>query len=137
MLARSLRLTRILRLLRLLRASEWLESYQLLVHAMKASIGALFWTLALLLTRVCLVSFILSQVFRSYFDSDDVKIDMFQSFGTFTRVLLTMFEMTLGNFGPPTWIVFEHVHEAWMVVLLAYKLIAGFAMLNVIMSVFM
>merc|ERR1712232_832237 len=38
--------------------------------------------------------------------------------------------------GPPTWLVVDAVSEWFMLVLLAFKLTAGFAVLNVIMSVF-
>merc|ERR1712113_838690 len=54
-----------------------------------------------------------------------------------TRACLTLYEITLGNWGPPTWLLVEHVSEWFMPVLIAFKLSAGFAMLNVIMAVFL
>merc|ERR1712039_282503 len=50
---------------------------------------------------------------------------------------VTMFEMTLGNWGPPTWLLINNVNEAFGIFMILYKLTAGFAMLNVINAVFL
>jgi len=47
-----------------------------------------------------------------------------------------MFEITLANWGPPVRLLMNSVNEWWALVFLTYKLTVGFAVVQVILSVF-
>jgi len=57
-------------------------------------------------------------------------------FGTFARAMFTMFECTLGNYGPIARALIENVSPWFMVGCLIHKLFIGFAILGVINGVF-
>ena len=48
----------------------------------------------------------------------------------------TMFEITLANWGPPTSLLMNEMSEMWAFWVLVYKLTLGFAVVQVIMAVF-
>merc|ERR1719446_1836576 len=69
--------------------------------------------------------------------SPDRLEEVFMYYGTFGRSLLTMFEITLGNWMPPCRALVENVHEYFMVFFVLHKLIIGFSVLAVVNGVFM
>merc|ERR1712232_1097232 len=68
---------------------------------------------------------------------EDLREELFLRYGTVSRSFLSACEMALGNWGPPTWMVVNHVSEWFMPLILAFKLTAGFAVLNVVNAVFL
>merc|ERR1711874_598873 len=50
--------------------------------------------------------------------------------------MVTMFEVTLGNYMPPTRSLIDNVHMAWGVFLVFYRCVFCFAVINVIRAVF-
>eukprot|EP00811_Abedinium_folium_P007127 NODE_16575_length_987_cov_4.647674.p1 GENE.NODE_16575_length_987_cov_4.647674~~NODE_16575_length_987_cov_4.647674.p1 ORF type:complete len:217 (+),score=52.73 NODE_16575_length_987_cov_4.647674:296-946(+) len=64
------------------------------------------------------------------------RTDIFERWGTFTRTMVSMFELTIGNWGPLCWMLTNLVDERWALFVLVYKLTIGFAVMQVIMSVF-
>jgi len=82
---------------------------------------------------------VLSQILVSYFESDndpETQRKVFAYFGTFSRSMLTMFEITLGNWVPVARLLHDGVNEWFMVFSLFHKLTMGFAVLGVINGVF-
>jgi len=61
---------------------------------------------------------------------------VFKYFGTFARTMLTMFEITLGNWMPPCRALVENVSEWYLLFSLAHKLLIGFSVVSVITGVF-
>merc|ERR1712079_888506 len=61
---------------------------------------------------------------------------VFMFYGSFTRSILTMFEITLGNWMPPCRALVENVSEWYMFIFLAHKLVIGFSVVSVINAVF-
>merc|ERR1719446_224584 len=57
---------------------------------------------------------------------------LFLYFGTFTRCLLSMFEITLGNWPPVARLLQEEASEWFVLACLAHKLTIGFAVVGVI-----
>lgn len=53
--------------------------------------------------------------------SVSVKEELFLYFGTCTRSLLTMFEITLGNWPPVARLLQDHVHEAFVAFSILHK----------------
>merc|ERR1712113_595884 len=62
---------------------------------------------------------------------------VYSSWGTYSRALETMFEITLANWGPHCRLLMNNVDEYWLLFFVLYKCIVGFAVVNVIVSVFM
>merc|ERR1719356_560904 len=64
------------------------------------------------------------------------RMEVFQFFGTFARTMLTMFELTLGNWMPPCRALVENVSEWYLLFNLAHKMVIGFSVVSVITGVF-
>merc|ERR1711920_1198134 len=62
--------------------------------------------------------------------------ELFRAWGSFVRAMVTMFEITLANWGPPCHLLMEHVSIWWGLVFVIYKSTFGLAVVQVIMSVF-
>eukprot|EP00435_Cladocopium_sp_Y103_P051045 s169_g15.t1 len=65
------------------------------------------------------------------------QISIYWYFGTFTRSLLSLFEMTLANWPPVARLLMENVTDFWVPVCLFHKLTMGFAVVGVINGVVM
>lgn len=61
---------------------------------------------------------------------------VYQYYGTFTRTILTMFEIMFANWGPACRVLVENVSEWFSVFFLVYRCVMGFAVLNVVGAVF-
>merc|ERR1712007_346167 len=64
-------------------------------------------------------------------------LTVWEDWGTFTRAMITMFDITFANHSPATWRLVEYVSEWWALFLLVYKFVIGFAMVRVISGVFL
>merc|ERR1712137_1199086 len=67
---------------------------------------------------------------------EELRTQMFSYWGTFSLSMITMTELTLGNFVPVTRFLCENVGELYGYAILAYKLIVGFAIVRIISGVF-
>merc|ERR1712137_165287 len=67
----------------------------------------------------------------------DLRRAVFQNFGTFSRTMITMMELTMGNFMPVCELLIEHVDEMYGHLVLVYKMAIGFAVISVIRGVFL
>eukprot|EP00913_Durusdinium_trenchii_P025072 g23535.t1 len=61
----------------------------------------------------------------------EIREEVFRYYGTWTRTMLSMFEILFANWGPPCRILVDHVHEAFSIFFLVYRCVLGFAVLNV------
>lgn len=57
-------------------------------------------------------------------------------YGSFARSMLTMFELTLGNWMPPCRALVENISEWYLLIILAHKLFIGFSVVAVVTGVF-
>jgi len=140
MLLRLARLARLLRLLRLIRKIRLFDSLYLMTTAMRGSFSVLLWSVVLLALVQMLLALFLQSLLEVYIldekHPEAARLEVFMFYGTFARTMLTMFEMTLGNWMPPCRALVENVSEWWMLFSLAHKLIIGFSVVSVITSVF-
>jgi Ca2+-binding EF-hand superfamily protein len=139
----ALRLARLARLLRLVRVVRQIRSFDalfLMTTAIRSSLIVLAWSCMLLLLVQMLVAFAINQLLEEfYFPGDHPQNeveDVFEYFGSFSRALLSTFEMTLANWPPVCRLLMENVSEWFMVLCLVHKLTIGFAVLGVINGVF-
>jgi len=68
---------------------------------------------------------------------EHVRHQVYKYYGTFSRSMLTMFEITLANWAPAARILAENVNEWFMIFNLLHKFVIGFAVVLVIQGVFM
>merc|ERR1719192_1106819 len=61
---------------------------------------------------------------------------VFKYYGSFARCMLTMFEITLGNWMVPCRALVENVSEWYMVFSLLHKMVIGFSVVTVMTAVF-
>jgi hypothetical protein len=143
---RLLRLMRLFRLLRVLRAVEALDVLYVMATAIKGMGRILAWAVVLLAMLLATCALFLSQLLHATYFKNAVAAsmsqpdlethqEMFKYFGTFTRCLLSMFELTLANWPPVTRLLVEHVSEWFTLMCLLHKLTIGFAVIGVINGV--
>merc|ERR1712048_834865 len=89
---------------------------------------------------IAIIGMFVSQMLQPYIQESsndlETRIEVYKSWGTFTRAMVTMFEITLANWGPPCRFLMDHVNEWWAFFFLFYKCSIGFAVVQVITSVF-
>ncbi|CAE7219137.1 unnamed protein product [Symbiodinium pilosum] len=139
-LLRLLRVGKLARGLKLVGLTSNLSSLQLLVKCLVSSRAMLFWTFCLLALLQAVAGIILNMFAHQYFQEamhDLSKREaVYLYFGTFTRSFLSMFEIMFANWGPPCRVLVEHISEWFAVFFLLYRCVFGFALLNVVNSVF-
>jgi len=103
-------------------------------------LSVLLWSLVLLMLVISIISMFTSQMLQPFMQNDandlSARVQVYESWGTFTRSIVTMFEITLANWGPHCRLLMDNVDEWWALFFLVYKCSIGFAVVQVITSVF-
>ncbi|OLP87191.1 Sodium channel protein type 10 subunit alpha [Symbiodinium microadriaticum] len=137
---RLLRLGKLLRAIRVVRMSAVLESLQLLLKCISASVRILFWSLFLLMiiqiSAGMTISYMVSEFMVDQNAPMEARFAVFRYYGSFSATLLTMFEVLFANWAPPCRILIDHVSEWYALVFIIYRCFVGFAVLNVVNAVF-
>lgn len=143
---RLLRLFRLFRLVRLLRFLESLDHLYIMTTAIAGLTKVLFWavtllTLILLICNLCVVQILQVTYFDGVSSADLTERSLakhhqiYEYFGTCTRCMLTMFEITLGNWPPVARLLQEEVSEWFALFCIVHKLTIGFSVVGVITGV--
>jgi len=139
-LIRTLRLARVLRLLRLIRTIHGFDALYIMTTAMSGSLVVLFWSFVLLLVVQTTIAPSLTQILAGFFKNTDVpvaqRLEVFEYFGTASRSMFTMFELTLANWTIVGRSLSENVSEYFAIFNVGYKLVIGFAAVGIINAVF-
>lgn len=133
---RLARLARMFRTLKLLKHQETFQSLFLLIKSLQASARALFWSCFLLFSVQIMAGVLINQMLFSYFQEPGAAKEVFEYFGTFTRMFITMFEITLGNWAPPKRALMVSVSEWWGLYVVLYRCVLCFAIVSVTSAVF-
>lgn len=137
---RLLRLIRLMRLVRIARTVQGFDALVVMTTALQGCIAALFWVAVLLLIVQVVFSLLLGQILTMTMEDQTLPLEtrqeLFKYFGSFPNAMLTMFEITLGNFIPVTRMLHDHVSSYWMIFSIAHKVSLGFACLAVVNGVF-
>jgi hypothetical protein len=141
MLLRLLRLARLLRLLKLAKAIAGFDQLFLMIASLRGSARMLGWTAVLLFSLLCMFAFIANQTLVAYYIEDDAvsmekRRNAFLYFGNFSRSIMSMFELTIGNWLPISRFLVENVSEWFIIFALLYKVTFGFSVIAVINSCF-
>jgi hypothetical protein len=140
------RMVRLFRLLKLAKKINGFDSLYLMTTAIRGSFSSLAWSCCLLsLFQIVVALFVNSLLATFYFDEgyQDYPVQelqerriVFEYWGSFSRALLTTFEITLADFPEPCRILSEYVNEWFAVFFVVHKLTIGFAVIGVINGVF-
>lgn len=134
-----LRLFRLLRLIRLIRTLEGLDALYLLTTAIRGMNWILAWTVLLLTVLLVTCALLLTQILHTFYfertPAADIPPEMFEYFGTWTRCMASMFELTLANWPPVARLLCEEVSEWFMLLCLIHKLTIGLAVVGVMNGV--
>merc|ERR1719172_428822 len=88
-----------------------------------------------------MLALLLTQILFEYLNDESISLDdrraVFEYFGTFSRAMLSMFEITLANWPPVCRLLSENVSEYFMFFAVCHKLTIGLAVVGVINGVFM
>lgn len=140
MMLRLFRLLRLLRMVRLMKVFEKYDALYLMMTSIKASTAALVWSgvfLSILLTANALL---LTTVLEGFIRADDgvgSKKAVYELYGTFTRSMLTLWEITLGaGWQRVTHVMVYHLGEYYLFFSLAHLSVFGVAIVLVITGVF-
>eukprot|EP00811_Abedinium_folium_P033127 NODE_6114_length_1704_cov_5.675967.p1 GENE.NODE_6114_length_1704_cov_5.675967~~NODE_6114_length_1704_cov_5.675967.p1 ORF type:complete len:283 (+),score=47.33 NODE_6114_length_1704_cov_5.675967:563-1411(+) len=144
MLLRVLRLLRLVRLARMVKTFQTLDALQVLIGSMSACSSVLFWSGLVLMFILLMMSIFMNAMLASYMEVDgsgDLSLsdrqDLYVYFGSWSRSMYSMFELTFGNFIPITRLLIENVNEGFGAGLVIYKFLVGFSCVQVITGVFM
>jgi len=137
---RVVRLVRIVRMIKMVRSVRAFDSLYLILRSIQASVGALFWSFVLLFMIQTMVGMFFSQMLRTYIDDTSQNLEarrkVFGYWGTFTRTMITMFEVTLANWATSCRVLIDNVSEAYGVAYILYRCMFCFAVVRVIAAVF-
>ncbi|CAE7221746.1 Scn10a [Symbiodinium sp. CCMP2456] len=144
MLLRLARLARLLRLMRLVRKLKGFDALYILTTALRGSVTVLLWSFLMLFLLQLMFALFLQRVVSDSIESNiasEVLVaesnELFLYFGTCSRCLLTMFEITLGNWPPVARLLQDHVSEAFTAFSIIHKITIGYALIAVINGVFL
>jgi hypothetical protein len=139
-LIRLARMARLLRFLRVVKTVKGFASLYLMLQSIKGSLSALGWSSVVLLLGEMMLALALNLLMMSFWEDESRDLHsrevLFEYFGTFTRSLLTMLEMLLGNWFSITRILTDF-NEMFMVFGICHQLFFGFAVIQVISGVFL
>jgi len=137
---RIARIARIIRLVRVVQCAKCFDSLHVLIKSIEASVGVLVWSLLLLFLLTIVITMVVSQLLQGFIECETNDLAtrrlIFGRWGNLSRSLVTMFEITFANWGPPCWELIDNVGEWWGIFVLVHKMTCGFAVVQVIISVF-
>jgi hypothetical protein len=138
---RLLRLARVMRIFRVIRSVNGFDSLFLMVTSLKTCIPVLFWAIVILLLWQTLFAFainayLVEDVLEDVTVSVEKRQELYKYFGTFSRSLFSMFELTFGNWVVIARLLLEDVSQFFMIFNLLHKLSMGFAVIGVINATF-
>lgn len=137
---RLFRLVRLVRILKIFQSLSMFDSLFLLLKAISASTKAAAFSFGILLIIQFVTGMFMCQVLQPFIlddaNDDAVREDVFKFFGTFSRTMLTMFEVSMANWVPVCRLLSEHLNQWWSVFFIFYRCMFCFAILKVISAVF-
>ncbi|CAJ1421749.1 unnamed protein product [Effrenium voratum] len=139
-LFRLLRIGKMARAIRMVTMNSVLQSLQILTRCLVSSTNMLFWTFCLLTFFQCVAGMVAATLCRGFLEDESqdlgLRNEVFKYYGTFSRTILTMFEILFANWSPPCRVLVENISEYFSIFFLVYRCIIGFAVLNVVGAVF-
>jgi len=120
---------------------EVFDSLRVIFRSINASAPILLWATLVLFAIGAVVGLAISSLVINFIESpqnpEAQRRQMFLYFGSFSHSMITMTELTLGNFVPVMRFLSQNVSQAYGYMIVAYKMIVGFAIVRVIGGVFL
>ncbi|CAK9073434.1 Sodium channel protein type 10 subunit alpha (NaNG) (Sodium channel protein type X subunit alpha) (Voltage-gated sodium channel subunit alpha Nav1.8), partial [Durusdinium trenchii] len=137
---RLVRLAKLARGLRVVRMARIMDSLNLLLKNIGASVSMLLWSMLLLAVIQCTAGMFVGYLVMDFLEKegtpDDVRRQIYRYYGTFTYTILTMFEVIFANWPIPCRLLVDYVDEWFSLYFIIYRCVVGFCVLNVIGAVF-
>jgi len=142
---RLMRLTRLVRILRLIRSMETIETFQLMATSLRACVTSATWAIIVLCVGLTVFALLMTMIVRDFYLQEESnsnltleeKLELFEYFGSYSRSMVSMFELALANWPVICRFLQEDLYEGWAVAAIFYKLTVGFAMIGILNAVFM
>mmetsp|Transcript_59457 Transcript_59457/g.105762 ORF Transcript_59457/g.105762 Transcript_59457/m.105762 type:complete len:614 (-) Transcript_59457:325-2166(-) len=147
---RMLRLAKMGRLAGALAHSPAAQSLQMLLKCIASSVNTLGWSLCVLVVIQSMMGLMVSSLVQTLLEEssrrvredpdgvlpEKVREDLFYFYGTFSKTIMTMFQILFANWIPCARVLIDNVSEAWTLVFIFYRCLVGFAVMSVISAVF-
>jgi len=139
-MARIARLARLARILKFVH-SHFTETLFIMMESLKGGVSTVAGSFFYLLTIHLLLALSVNQLlFAFYFESDpstaNEQAEVFEYFGSFSRALFTMFEITFNGSSNAARVLVNDVNEVFIIYSICHHAILGFAIISVIQAVF-
>jgi hypothetical protein len=139
-IVRLLRVGKLVRGIRFVTLSKVLESLHILMKCIRASLSTLFWSLCLLMMVQSMIGMVGCQLAQDYIrdlnNPEEKRWELYMYLGTFSRSLITMFEIHMANWITPCRVIMETMGESYGSIFVFYRCVMGFSLMNVIGAVF-
>ena len=138
---RLIKLSRVARTLRVMKSLSLFRQLRHLVGTCVASIGALFWSIVLILLCQLTFALIICQALQPFILDDqadfEARLQMNSWYGSFFKAMYTTFEITLSG-GWPLLVrpVVEYVDAGYAALFLPYIAVVVFAILRIVTALF-
>jgi len=142
MMLRMVQLFRVMHVVRLFEAFKEMriDSLLVLVGSIRASLSTFVWSCALLSSIQMLAALLTCQLCHVYIldehTGETSRHQLYHYFGTFSKAMMTMFELSLANWVIVARVVAEDVGEIFAFIILGYVLFLVFAVTKVITAAF-
>jgi len=137
---RVVRLARVFRTMKLIRHKDSFQSLFLLIKSLQVSAQTLWWSVLMMALAMVVFGMVMWQFLQTYYADGDAPLserqEVFLYYGTFTRMMLTMCEITLGNWSPPKRVLMNHVGEMWGAYIVFYRCVLCFGLVSISGAVF-
>merc|ERR1712025_1522426 len=104
----------------------------------------MFWSVVFLFLLMMTAAMVMHALLAGYISTDDqsshnksTRFSVYLYFGTFTRAMVTMWEIALGNWVPVCRLLMNNVSEWFALVFLLWRAVVGFAIITTIRGVFL
>eukprot|EP00929_Paragymnodinium_shiwhaense_P094806 TRINITY_DN55611_c0_g1_i1.p1 TRINITY_DN55611_c0_g1~~TRINITY_DN55611_c0_g1_i1.p1 ORF type:complete len:640 (-),score=119.40 TRINITY_DN55611_c0_g1_i1:85-2004(-) len=141
LILRLARLGRLMRLLRFVRQFQVFDVLWLLIESVRACASVFLWSVLLLFMCMIPCTLFLNYVIQPMIVDPSIPAihtrNLYLYFGTFSRGLLSMYEITMGNYVPISRTMHETVSEWFLPLVLSYRCVVSFALIKVISAIFL
>ena len=140
MLFRLLRFARLARTFRMSNALQVsLQPSPQLIKCLSANVNVLFWTFCLLTCLQCIAGLVVGTLCRDFMADDSIALEprqvMFRYYGTFSRTILTMFEILFLEEAEPVRVLVENVSEWFSMFFILLRYVLHFTVFEVVTAV--
>lgn len=139
--ARLLRLLRLVKIMRIVRVMRMFRALRILVRTIGSSFTVLFWSMVLIGVIQLMAALFTAQSLQSYIDDSSNSLSMrlfcFRYYGSATRAMLSMFQVTFGGWTAIARPLIEEVAWGWAIFFILYVSCVCFAVINVVGAIFL